>query len=245
MTLTGIVLGVAAIAYALLQPHLNARFGWDLPTLTQQPAEQQAAEQRAAEKQTADQTPDAAAAADDFTAAAADSGAPQPSFQPAPPEQSGSAEPSESTTVGESRPAADQDSGRGSGRTFGYLRTIGPDRYLSPGGIVYGPGSQEGHRLDHLARHLRDQPNRPGPHGVFAGDMPTVLRLLDEAYRRSQQRSPAVSTRVDRDRTIHTVDMDREIGFVGGRQGHREGNPPARRVRMVLEGKRLITAYPL
>jgi hypothetical protein len=49
----------------------------------------------------------------------------------------------------------------------------------------------------------------------------------------------------DRNRTIYTVDLGKRIGFIGGQDGGRRRNPMARRVRLVLEGKRVITAYPM
>ena len=42
-----------------------------------------------------------------------------------------------------------------------------------------------------------------------------------------------------------SVDMGRRVGFVGGREGNRMRKPMARRVRIVLDGTRVITACPL
>jgi hypothetical protein len=41
-----------------------------------------------------------------------------------------------------------------------------------------------------------------------------------------------------------TIDMPDRIGYVGGRDGKREGHPPTHRLKMILEGDRVITAYP-
>jgi hypothetical protein len=41
-----------------------------------------------------------------------------------------------------------------------------------------------------------------------------------------------------------SADLRRRIGFVGGQQGWRQGNPPATHVRLVLEDDRVITAFP-
>lgn len=136
------------------------------------------------------------------------------------------------------------DSSADSDLRFGLLRPLGGDRYLSPAGLEYGPGGAEGHRLEHVRRHADDQPNRNGPHGVFDGGMRGALQTIDEAYRsaKSDRRTAARSAA---ERTVYTINLGRRIGFVGGREGKRRRNPDARRVRLVLEGHRVITAYPL
>jgi len=126
----------------------------------------------------------------------------------------------------------------------GLLQEISKDQYLSPAGLIYGPGSAEGHRLDHLRRHVQNQPKRPGKHGVFDGGMQGALKTIDDAFRRAQKEQRTTKT-IDRNRTIYTVDLGKRIGFVGGQDGGRRRNPMARRVRLVLEGKRVITAYPM
>jgi len=127
---------------------------------------------------------------------------------------------------------------------YGILRPVGRDRYVSPAGLLYTPGSAEGHRLKHLQRHVSDAPDRPGPHGVFDGGMQGALRTIDQAYERAE-RAQGTTKQEDQGRTIYTVDLGKRIGFVGGREGRRRRNPMARRVRLVLEGNRVITAYPL
>ncbi len=42
---------------------------------------------------------------------------------------------------------------------YGLLKETGRQRYVSPEGLQYNPGSEEGHRLKHLERHLKDQPD--------------------------------------------------------------------------------------
>jgi hypothetical protein len=71
-----------------------------------------------------------------------------------------------------------------------------------------------------------------------------IVVLIDEAYRNALA-GRNTRTTVDRSRTVHTVDMGRTIGYVGGQTGQRQGRPPARHVRLVLESNRVITAYPL
>lgn len=123
------------------------------------------------------------------------------------------------------------------------LVRIDGDRYRSPAGLIYGPGSQHGHRLQHVLAHGRDDSNRPGPHGVFIdGDQESIVRLIDEAYVAGGDRS---ESRLEGGRRELTVDMGRTIGYVGGQVGIRDGHPECDHIRIVLEGMNVITAYPL
>jgi len=140
--------------------------------------------------------------------------------------------------------ASPQKHGQAETLLHGLLQEFSKDQYLSPAGLIYGPGSAEGHRLDHLRRHITDQPTRPGKHGVFDGNMQGALQTIDDAYKRAMK-GQRTTTTIDRNRTIYTVDLGKRIGFVGGQDGDRRRNPMARRVQIVLEGKRIITAYPM
>lgn len=126
----------------------------------------------------------------------------------------------------------------------GRLTEVRPDVFESPAGLVYGPGSREGHRIDHVMRHAADDPERP-VHGVFDGDREIILTLLDEAYRIAQKRGPPVDVEQDDRRTVYTIDMERRVGFVGGESGRRDGHPDATHIRLVLEDRNVITAFPL
>lgn len=124
------------------------------------------------------------------------------------------------------------------------LVEIGRDTYRTPAGLVYGPGSRHRHRIQHVMAHSRDEPNRPGQHGVFdANDQSGVLKLIDEVYEKAQ-RGETVSRQEQDSRTVYEVDLGRRIGFVGGQTGNRRNRPSARHVRLVVEGNRLITAFP-
>lgn len=115
----------------------------------------------------------------------------------------------------------------------------------SPGGLLYTRGSAEGHRLDHVLAHGVDQRGRPGNHGVFAqSDREWIVSLIDEAYQQGR-RGIRSRQRQEDGRTIYTVDMGREIGYIGGDTGNRDGRPKARHIRLVLEEQRVITAYPI
>jgi len=126
----------------------------------------------------------------------------------------------------------------------GLLRDLGNERYLSPAGLLFTRGGAEGHRLDHLERHTRDDPTRPGKHGVFDGGMPGALKTIDRAYDRAKA-GERTTKEIDQGRTIYTVDLGGRVGYVGGRVGNRQSKPMARRVRIVLDKDRVITAYPM
>jgi hypothetical protein len=127
---------------------------------------------------------------------------------------------------------------------FGLLKDLGGDRYLSPAGLLYTRGGAEGHRLDHLERHVEDDPGRPGKHGVFDGGMEKALVVIDRAYERAKT-GQRTTKEIDQGRTVYTVDMGSRVGYLGGREGNRLKKPMARRVRLVLDDNRVITAFPL
>jgi len=125
-----------------------------------------------------------------------------------------------------------------------FLRASRPGTYESPAGLRYSRGSRHGHRLKHLMAHTVDQPDRPGQHGVFSSqDVAEVVALVDEAYRLALA---GKNTHIDREqnRTVYTIDLGRRIGFIGGESGNRRAKPAARHLRLVLEGKNFVTAFP-
>ena len=127
----------------------------------------------------------------------------------------------------------------------GQLKEIGRDRYESTAGLVYTSGSQHGHRLKHVMYHTQDVPDRAGQHGVFdANDQDSVVKLLDEAYLMAKS-GKNTQKQQEQDRTVYTVNMGRRIGYVGGQSGNRKNHPETRHIRMVLEGQRVITAFPV
>lgn len=127
----------------------------------------------------------------------------------------------------------------------GLLTKVGRDTYQSPTGLRYTRGSQHGHRLAHLMAHTRDEPNRVGQHGVFDSDDPaTVVRLVDEAYEQAQS-GRNVKTEHKDGRTAYTIDLGRRIGYIGGQSGNRRHKPSAEHLKLVVQGDRLITAFPV
>ena len=127
---------------------------------------------------------------------------------------------------------------------YGFLSEIGRNRYESPAGLVYGPGSEEGHRLKHIARHLEDQPDRPGSHGVFNGNMEAFLVAIDDGYMRAKKGAKGTSKKEDDDSVVYEITFEKAIGFIGGEAGGRKKNPATKKLRLVVRGNSLITAFP-
>ncbi|MCY2973789.1 MAG: hypothetical protein NTW52_03885 [Planctomycetota bacterium] len=222
------------IGYWLLQPTANRTFGWNLPTLVQivnndvVPLEKKPTV--TTEKKSA-------------PAKASDSKAPGANATtskklPTPPAQASNAG-KKSPDVGET----DRQDNK-QGPTFGYLKSLGRDRYASPEGLVYAPGSEEGHRLKHVERHIVDMPDRAGSHGVFEGSMAEFLTTIDQGYQKASSKAKGTKIRDEEGMTIMEITFDKKIGFVGGSEGRRKGNPSTKRLRIVLNGDRVITAFP-
>ena len=93
-------------------------------------------------------------------------------------------------------------------------------------------------------RHAEDAPSRP-IHGVFDGDQDAILATIDEAYLLTKEGGRGVDARREGDRMVYTVSLNRRIGYVGGQAGKRQQHPAVQRLRLVLEGDRVITCFPL
>ncbi len=213
--LGAVVVAVLLALYAWAQPLLNAQLGWNLPPLK----------------------PTVAAEADPVRQ-------PTPT-SPAVTVPAPRAEPTSTTSATTaSATTAPQSASDSSELKHGLLQHQGNERYLSPAGLLYVRGSAEGHRLKHLERHTVDDPGRPGRHGVFDGGMEGALVTIDKAYRKAKAGTQTTKEE-ERGRVIYTVDLGSRVGFIGGQEGRRRRNPMARRVRLVLEDNRVITAFPL
>ena len=128
---------------------------------------------------------------------------------------------------------------------LGKLTLVEGKTYRSTAGLVYTPGSAEGHRLKHVAAHFKDNPSKP-VHGVFSGTERENFAAIDEAYLIALTEPKRAKIRRERDRTTYEVDLKRKIGYVGGRKGQRSSRPLiCTGVKLVLEGDRVITAFPM
>lgn len=118
--------------------------------------------------------------------------------------------------------------------------------YTSPAGLRYTRSRADGHRIRHVMLHARNEPNRPGPHGVFDANEPAeVIALIDEAYQLALRGERTKKTTEDNG-IKYDVNMGRRIGYVGGQTGarRRPKNPPAKKIRLIVNEDRLITAFP-
>ncbi|MCM2372382.1 hypothetical protein [Aporhodopirellula aestuarii] len=230
-TVAGVAIALLIGGYTLLRPAINDATGWNLPAI-------------------AEQDHGGVAQLDAPTAQSTKTTAPQPTSEAKtkPSTTSESKTDSLENQTAQSKPisatSVEPTEADDPSLKYGLLREIGNDRYISPAGLMYTPGSAEGHRLEHLKRHTADQPGRPGKHGVFDGGMEGALKTIDKAYENAKA-GKRTTKKTDQDRTIYTVDMGKRVGFVGGREGNQRRKPMARRVQLVLEGNRVITAYPL
>jgi len=129
--------------------------------------------------------------------------------------------------------------------TQDFLKEIGRETFESPAGLVYRSGSADGHRLDHIMAHSKDIPSKP-IHGVFDGDRNEILMLIDEVWTMSQKRGPPdVEIKKERGRTVITAKLNRVVGYTGGESGKRKNYPKCSGVRLVVEGRNVITAFPV
>lgn len=129
------------------------------------------------------------------------------------------------------------------GPPSGELEKVSQDLYRSPAGLLYGPGSRDNHRLTHVLKHAKDDLSKP-IHGVFDGTQNEIIALIDQAYLRVKKRDASVSESRSGNRIALTIDFGRRIGYVGGQTGKRKKNPVAEALVLVLDGERVITAYP-
>ncbi len=129
---------------------------------------------------------------------------------------------------------------------LGALREIRKGVFESAAGLLYLPGSADDHRIEHVMQHARDDLTKP-VHGVFEADREQILALIDLVYQKSQDKSAGSNVRQEQqnNRLVITADMQRRIGYVGGQQGRRQGNPQCRYLRLILQnGNEVVTAYP-
>ena len=215
---------VAVVLYFFLQPRLNQWFGWNLPSIAAmagneapKPTKKNAESKSIEPKPAASKTTESKVTENKSTES--------------------KSTPSSRSSAGPKQ--ADED------YKFRILKTIGRDRYESPAGLIYAPGSEEGHRLAHIARHLEDQPDRPGSHGVFDGDMASFLIAIDDAYKRARGHAKGTKSRVEDGMTIIEAPFDQTIGYLGGSEGARKKNPKLKKMRLVVRDRNLITAFPI
>lgn len=247
----------ALIVYVLLQPRLNQWFGWNLPSVASLTGDEPAKTQP---KKKADAKPSSAAKSNKSQAATdypeLESTAPEQKK----PEQKSPDKPKASSDPNNPPPSKSKASSNGteSSKTSGsatkskspsqsvedYLKEVGKNRFESPAGLIYKPGSEEGHRLKHIERHLKDIPDRPGSHGVFDGSMVEFLIAIDDAVTRAKRKLKGTSMEEDDGAMVYEASFDKPIGFLGGETGKRKKNPKVKKMRVVIQDDAVITAFP-
>ena len=114
----------------------------------------------------------------------------------------------------------------------------------SPEGLTYYLGGRES-RIDHVLHHAKDDRSKP-VHGVFTVDAKDIFPMIDEAYKLVKAKSRKVlKTKPESgtDKIAYDVEMDRKIGYKGGRTGSKDKHLTV--LRLVLDkGIRVITAFP-
>jgi len=233
-----VIVGIV-IAYVVLQPRLNQWFGWGLPSVASMVGDEKPSAKKSPPKSESSRTSikDPAdkvgqSEQEESEEAAGLSGRQSDDDTPTTP----------SKTIAKSKKDADQVD---SAPLYGFLSEVSRNRYKSPAGLVYGPGSEEGHRLKHIARHLEDQPHRPGSHGVFDGGMKAFLVNIDDAYQRAKKGAKGTTKKEDDGSMVYEVTFEKAIGFIGGEAGRRKKNPATKKIRLVVRGENVITAFPL
>ncbi len=92
-----------------------------------------------------------------------------------------------------------------------------------------------------------DNPEADRFHTVFAGGRDGAVATINEAWDKVRSGSGEFEERPGREAgtTVYRVDLGRDVGFVGGREGREQGNPTANGVDLVVRGRQLIAAYPI
>jgi hypothetical protein len=249
-----------AIAYLLLQPLANRALGWHLPSLvsilnldfrpdqtadrsagSEEPSTHRSQNKKSSKKVQADagNTRPTPGTASQITVDIPKSAEPASSKDNSAKQRGESAKKSKTK-------AEVQSTARDSDLKYDVLKSIGRDRYQSPAGLTYGPGSEEGHRLKHLERHLADDPQRPGSHGVFEGDMTAFLQAIDDAYLRAAKGANGTSKHSEDDVVVYEASFSKPIGYLGGMGGDEKHHPKLKRMRIVVSERNnyVITAFP-
>jgi len=224
------------IGYVLLQPRANQWFGWDLPSIPAMLGEEKPKSKEMAKAKTKEDLEKSS------TAGRKEASEREPTPSKVTTDRGKSK--TQSTKLDSKSTDKPTHQVSDSDKTHGILSEIGRNRFESPAGLIYGPGSEEGHRLKHIERHLADQPNRFGSHGVFEGDMEDFLAAIDDGYDRAKKGAKGTNKRTEDDSTVYEASFDKIIGFMGGKEGARRKNPPLKKIRIVVRGNSLITAFP-
>jgi hypothetical protein len=127
----------------------------------------------------------------------------------------------------------------------GHLTPEGKDAWKTRGGLVIAGRDPDGRtRLAHIMRHAKDSPARP-KHGVFSLPGAGVIDLMDEAWKKVK--AGAVESRERGGKVAYTIRFDRQVGYLGGKEGRTRGYPKLLAVLLVVKKgtARVITFFPM
>jgi hypothetical protein len=242
----------ALIVYVLLQPRLNQWFGWNLPSVASltgdEPTKATPNKDADAKSSSASKSSKSQAATDvpemeSKTSEQKSTDIPKPTSEPNNP--SGKSKASSNATESSKTSGSATTSKSPSQSIEDYLKEVGKNRFESPAGLIYKPGSEEGHRLKHIERHLKDMPDRPGSHGVFDGSMVEFLIAIDDTVTRAKRKLKGTTMKEDDGAMVYEASFDKPIGFLGGETGKRKKNPKVKKMKVVVRDDAVITAFPL
>lgn len=254
-----VAITVAALGYLFLRPILNQQLGWKLPDVFE--SDNQVAENdkenldKQIERKTSGEQNDASSNSKSQKSASEDSASQSPEEKSSSKTYNSKSQPRSSNSKsnaprGPPLPGGFNTGGSGSSNAsataepkLGQLTTTPSGDFKSTAGLIYGRGSREGTRLKHVMRHAEDDLSKP-IHGVFDGTQDEILALIDRAYLLAKKGSNNVTSSKQRDRTVYTIYFSKRIGYVGGQKGKQKRNPICKELSLVLEGDRVITAYP-
>ncbi|MEZ6074538.1 MAG: hypothetical protein R3C56_02355 [Pirellulaceae bacterium] len=109
---------------------------------------------------------------------------------------------------------------------------------------AYTRGSAEGHRLKHLERPASRRPGSAWQTRRFQWRYATSPAWLDEAYTLAKRGGNGTKKNEEDGRTVYEVGFPEPVGYIGGREGRRDNHPDARHIRLVVDGNKVITAFP-
>jgi hypothetical protein len=120
-----------------------------------------------------------------------------------------------------------------------------PDTWKTKEGLIISGYDFDGKtRLEHIMKHAVDVKGK-NRHGVFTVEYENIIILMDELWISIKKGELLPSH--DGARRVYVYDTKKKIGYLGGREGQKQGFPSLKKVRLVLEGKtpRVVTFYPV
>ena len=74
--------------------------------------------------------------------------------------------------------------------------------------------------------------------------MKAFLTTIDEGYARAKKGAKGTTKKEDDGLVVYEITFEKAIGFIGGEAGGRKKNPATKKLRLVVRGSNVITAFP-